>query len=77
MESNKLSVVVMLAADILLVLTMLLGLLRSRDRSGGMFGLARLLWKQVRCSTTAAFLVGFSALNPLIYFLSARVSCGS
>jgi hypothetical protein len=48
MESNKLVVVVMLAADILLVLTMLLGLLRSRDRSGGMFGLARLLWKQVR-----------------------------
>ena len=38
----------MLAADILLVLIMLLGLLRLRDRAGGMFGLALLLWKQVR-----------------------------
>jgi hypothetical protein len=47
-ESNKLALIVMLAADILLVLIMLHGLLRLRDRAGGMFGLVRLLWKQVR-----------------------------
>jgi hypothetical protein len=76
MESNKLVVVVMFAADVLLVLTMLLGLLRSRDRSGGMFGLARLLWKQVRWQHHRRISC-FSALNPLIYFLSERVSCGS
>ena len=48
MESNKLAVIVMLSADILLVLIMLLGLLRLRDRAGSLFGLAPLLWKQVR-----------------------------
>jgi hypothetical protein len=48
MESNKFVIIAILATDILLVVTMLFGLLRSRDRSGGMFGLARLLWKQVR-----------------------------
>jgi hypothetical protein len=48
MERDKLVIIIMLAADILLVLTMFLGLLRLRDRAGGLFGLARLLWKQVR-----------------------------
>ena len=38
----------MVAIDIALVLAMFVGLLRLRDRGGGMFGLARLLWKQVR-----------------------------
>ena len=47
-KSNKLAIITMFVADILLLLTMLLGLHRLRDRAGGMFGLARLLWKQVR-----------------------------
>jgi len=45
-ESNKLAIIAMFVADILLLLTMLLGLHRLRDRAGGMFGLAHLLWKQ-------------------------------
>jgi hypothetical protein len=46
-ESNKRAIIAMFVADILLLLTMLLGLHRLRDRAGGMFGLAHLLWKQV------------------------------
>jgi hypothetical protein len=63
-ESNKLAIIVMLAADILLVLIMLLGLLRLRDRAGGIFGLARLLWKQVRWWPVLVVQV----VNPLIHF---------
>lgn len=63
-ESNKLVIIVMLAADIFLLLIMLLGLLRLRDRAGGMFGLVLLLWKQVR---RWPVLVA-QAVNPLICF---------
>jgi len=38
----------MAVMDVALGLAMFVGLLRLRDRSGGIFGLARLLWKQVR-----------------------------
>lgn len=48
MESEKLAVIIMLITDIILVLTMLLGLLRWNSRGGGMFKLGRHLWKQVR-----------------------------
>lgn len=48
MERDKLAFIITFAVDIALVLTMFLGLLRLRGRGGGMFGLARLLWKQVR-----------------------------
>jgi hypothetical protein len=38
----------MAATDIILLLIMFVGLLRLRRHGGGTFGLARLLWKQVR-----------------------------
>jgi hypothetical protein len=47
MERNKLAFIITFAVDIILVLTMFLGLLRLRGRGRGVFGLARLLWKQV------------------------------
>jgi len=48
MERDKLAYIITFAIDLTLVLIMFLGLLRLRGRGGGMFGLARLLWKQVR-----------------------------
>ncbi len=48
MERDKVPLTVMVVIDIALILAMFLGLLRLRDRGGGMFGLVRLLWKQVR-----------------------------
>jgi spore maturation protein SpmA len=48
MESAKLAVMITYVVDIILVLTMLLGLLRIRGRGGGVLDLGRLLWKQVR-----------------------------
>jgi len=48
MEQNKLAFIITFAIDVILVLTMFLGLLRLCGRGGGVFGLARLLWKQVR-----------------------------
>ncbi len=47
MERDKVPLTVMVVIDIALILAMFLGLLRLRDRGGGMFGLVRLLWKQV------------------------------
>jgi hypothetical protein len=49
MESAKLAVVATYVVDIVLVLTMLLGLYRICDQGGGgMLDLGYLLWKQVR-----------------------------
>jgi len=48
MESAKLAVMITYVADVILILTMLLGLLRIRGRGGGVLDLGRLLWKQVR-----------------------------
>jgi len=48
MERDKVPLTTMAVIDVALVLAMFLGLLRLRDRGGGMFGLVRLLWKQVR-----------------------------
>ena len=48
MERDKLAVMIMLATDVVLALTMFFGLLRLRGQGAGIFGLARLLWKQVR-----------------------------
>ena len=36
-------------SDMILLLFVLVGLLVMRRRDGATFGLARLLWKQVRC----------------------------
>jgi len=46
MERNKLAFIITFAIDIILVLTMFLGLLRLRGHGRGVFGLASLLWKQ-------------------------------
>jgi len=46
-ESSKLNVIVTLIADIILLLTVLVGLFRLRRNYGGRFGLEHLLWNQV------------------------------
>ena len=46
-ESNKLTLMSMAITDIILLLTMLVGLLRLRRYCGGTFGLTHLLWTQV------------------------------
>ena len=48
-RSNKLTMVVILITDIILLSTMLVGLLRMHRRCGDTFALGRLLWTQVRC----------------------------
>ena len=45
---SKLNYLVTLATDTVLVLLMLVGLLRLGFHERGVFGLGRLLWKQVR-----------------------------
>ncbi len=46
--SNTAALMSMAVTDIILLLIMFVGLLRLRRHGGGTFGLARLLWKQVR-----------------------------
>jgi hypothetical protein len=46
-ETSKPSIIVMAISDIILLVTMLVGLLRLRRNGGGRFGLAKLLWEQV------------------------------
>ena len=46
--SNTAALIAMAVTDIILLLIMFVGLLRLRRHGGGRFGLARLLWKQVR-----------------------------
>jgi hypothetical protein len=46
-ERDKIALIIQLAVDVVLITTMFFGLLRFRGRGTGMFGLARLLWKQV------------------------------
>jgi hypothetical protein len=46
-QNCKTSLIVLLAADVILLLIMLVGLLRIRRRGGGTLDLGRLLWKQV------------------------------
>jgi len=46
-ESSKLNIIVTLIADIILLLTVLVGLFRLRRNYGGRFGLEHLLWNQV------------------------------
>ena len=47
-ESSELALIAVPVTDITLLLTMLVGLLRLRHRGGGTFGLAQVLWRQVR-----------------------------
>ena len=46
-HSSKLNIIVTLIVDTILLLTVLVGLLRWRSDGLGMFGIGRLLWKQV------------------------------
>jgi len=46
-ERNKLNIIVTLITDIVLLLTVLVGLLRLRQDGGGRFGIGLLLWNQV------------------------------
>jgi hypothetical protein len=48
MERDKTAFITLLTIDVALVSIMFLGLLRLRGRGGSVFGIARLLWKQVR-----------------------------
>lgn len=48
MERDNLALIIMFAVDVVLVLAMFFGLVRLRRQGSGMFGIARLLWKQVR-----------------------------
>jgi hypothetical protein len=48
MERDKSALITLVTTDVALVSIMFLGLLRLRGRVGGIFGIARLLWKQVR-----------------------------
>jgi len=45
-HSSKLNIIVTLIVDVMLLLAVLVGLLRWRSDGLGMFGIARLLWKQ-------------------------------
>jgi hypothetical protein len=47
-ESSKVTVVLALVTDVLLLLIMLIGLLRMRFEAGGALSLGRILWKQVQ-----------------------------
>jgi len=46
-HSSKLNIIVTLIVDIILLLVVLVGLLRWRSDGLSMFGIGRLLWKQV------------------------------
>jgi hypothetical protein len=48
LESTKPTVIGSLVTDVVLLLIMLVGLFRMRLETGGAFGLARILWKQVQ-----------------------------
>jgi hypothetical protein len=48
LESSKPAIIGVLVGDVVLLLTMLTGLLRMRLKTGRAFGLAHILWKQVR-----------------------------
>ena len=74
MERDKLALIILLATDVVIVLPMFFGLLRFRGRGIGMFGLARILWKQV---THWQFLVGAALSAFLMNILFARALSGS
>jgi len=46
-DSSKLYIIIVVVTDIVLLLTLLIGLLRWRSDGGGRFGIGGLLWKQV------------------------------
>ena len=75
-ESNRLTVITILATDIILLSTMLVGLLRLRRGGGGKFELARLLWKQVRWWQTQVIvlLICIHLLKGVIWLLIGTVA---
>jgi len=53
----------MAVTDIILLLIMLVGLFRLRRNRCGTFGLAQLLWKQVRCLFSLTVLTELRFMN--------------
>ena len=56
-ETNKLTMIVILVTDVLLLLIMLFGLLNLRHRNNDTSKLGRWLWRQVRWSRLALTVV--------------------
>ena len=48
-HSTKLNMIMILTTDIVLLLIMLIGLLRLGFNESGVYGLGRLMWRQVGC----------------------------
>ena len=46
-HSSKLNIIFSTVTDVILLLTVLIGLIRLRSYGGGMFDMGRFLWKQV------------------------------
>jgi len=76
MERDKTALITLLTIDVALVSIMFLGLLRLRGRGGGMYGIVRLLWKQVRWWQFFA-LKPWCSQFPLMNFLFIRALFGS
>jgi len=76
LESIRLSTIVALVTDIILLSIMLIGLSRMRRHGGGTMALGRLLWNQVgRYSNPSSCQLPCFRLNDV--FLFARESSGS
>lgn len=75
-DSSKLYIIIVVVTDIVLLLTMLVGLFRWRSDGGGRFGIGGLLWKQVGVTTEPSFSVGdmFSVHKGVVWFLVATVA---
>ena len=71
-HSTKLNTITTLVTDIALLLIMLIGLLRLGFHEPGVYGLGRLMWRQVR-----VFALLVVVPYPLIRSPFARVSFGS
>jgi len=73
-QSTKLNIITTLITDVTLLLIMLVGLLRLGFHERGVFGLGRLMWRQVR---VFALLASRGVFYPLIRSPFSRVSFGS
>jgi hypothetical protein len=75
LESIRLSTIVALVTDIILLSIMLIGLFRMRRHGGGALALGRLLWSQVGHCSNASRQLPCSRLIDI--FLFVRVLSGS
>jgi hypothetical protein len=56
-DTSRLNIIVLAIADIVLLLTVLIGLFRLRSNEGGPFGIGHLLWKQVGLRSYPFFVI--------------------